>query len=257
MPLMSLRLARPTVVIDINRIVGLNFIATGPSESLVIGALTRQRAVERSVLVRKCSPLLAAGIPLIAHSQIRNRGTIGGSLVHAHPAAELPAICMALGAELVLKSVGKERAIAADDFFLDYMSTAIEAEELLTEIRIPDWKMGTGWAIEEIARRQGDFAIAGVTVILQVDESDNCRECNIVLFGVNEKPIRASKVESALRGIKLEQKMLQDVAGIISKELDPFSDIHASAEYRREVAGVLTRRALEAALTTAVEQRRL
>ena len=256
MPLMSLRLARPAVVIDINRIAGLDSITTGPGDSLRIGALTRQRAVERSALVRERNPLLASAVPLIGHFQIRNRGTIGGSLVHAHPAAELSAVSVAVGAELVLKSIGGERTINAEDFFLGYMSTATEAGELLTELRMPDWKRGTGWAIEEIARRQGDFALAGIALTLKADEKITCRECRIVHFGVNSKPTRALKAEGALQGTKLERKALADVARVVSEELDPSSDIHASADYRREVAGVLTRRALEAALAKATEQRR-
>lgn len=248
MPLMNLRLARPSVIIDINRLSSLSSISPRSNGGVTIGALTRQRALERSSLVKVKNPLLAATMPLIGHFQIRNRGTIGGSLVHADPAAELPAVSVVLGAEFVLKSAASERIIRADDFFLGYMTTAVEPSELLTEIRISGWKPGVGWAIEEISRRKGDFAIVGVAVLIEADGSNTCLDARMAFFGVGGKPVRVQRAEGMLKGSKLSRRVLEDVAGIVSEELDPDSDVHASAEYRKEVAGVLARRALEKAL---------
>lgn len=253
MPLMNLRLARPKVIIDINRLSKLSFISAGPNGGLVIGPLTRQRAIERSATVQERNPLLAAAMPFIGHFQIRNRGTIGGSLAHADPAAELPAVSAVLGAEFVLKSARGERVVQAEDFFLDTMTTAIEPDELLTEIRIPGWRAGLGWAIEEISRRRGDFAMVGVAVLVQMDGNESCEDARIALFGVGGKPVRVERAEGRLRGKAPDQKTLLEIARIVTEDLDPDSDVHASAEYRKEVGGVLTRRALEKALERARE----
>lgn len=255
LPLMSLRLARPTVIIDINRLSSLDCISLEPNGELTIGALTRQRAVERSGVIKDRNPLLAAAMPLIGHSQIRNRGTVGGSLVHADPAAELPALSIALGMKFVLKSAVRERVVPAEDFSLGYMSTTIEPGELLTEIRIPALKPRVGWAIDEISRRKGDFAIVGVVVMVQLDENGGCQDARIVLFGVGGKPVRLQRAETLLREGRLEQKTWEEVARTVSDDLEPDSDVHASSEYRKEVGGVLTRRALEKALIMAREDR--
>lgn len=256
MPLMNLRLARPKVIIDINRLSKLSSISAGPNGGLVIGALTRQRAIERSATVNERNPLLAAAMPLIGHFQIRNRGTIGGSLAHADPAAELPAVSVVLGAEFVLRGARRERVIRAEDFFVDTMTTAVEPDELLTEIRIPGWRAGLGWAIEEISRRRGDFALVGVAALVQIDTNEACREARIALFGVGAKPVRMPRAEGMLRGRVPDQQTLLEIARIVSADLDPDSDVHASAEYRQEVGGVLTRRALEKALLRAREGRK-
>jgi len=256
MPLMNLRLARPKVIIDINGLPHLDAIAPGPSGGLAIGALTRQRAVERSPLVQARNPLLAAAMPLIGHFQIRNRGTVGGSLVHADPAAELPAVSLALGAEFVLRNGRGERAVHARDFFLDSMTTAALPHELLAEIRVPELEPGAGWAIEEVARRRGDFAIAGVVVVVPTDGDGRCQDARIALFGVGSGPLRMPQAEAMLRGQSLDGKILAESARAVSADLDPDSDVHASREYRKEIGGVLTRRALERAVIRAREDRR-
>src|SRR5438874_9318311 len=161
MPLMNLRLARPGLIIDINRLSSLDTITATPEGGLTTGALTRQRALERSKIVQEQNPILAAAMPLIGHFQIRNRVTIGGSLVHADPAAELPAVSLLLGAEFLLRSKSGVRVVPAAEFFLSYLATAIRPAELLTEIRLPKWS-GEAWAVQEIARRKGDFALIGV-----------------------------------------------------------------------------------------------
>lgn len=256
MPLLNLRLARPKAIIDVNGLHHLASISAGQNGGLTIGALTRQRAIERSGLVRERNPLLAATLPLIGHFQIRNRGTIGGSFVHADPAAELPAVSLALGAEFVLRSVKSERLVRAEDFFLDTMTTAIQPNELLTEIRIPGWRPRLGWAVEEVARRKGDFAIVGVSVLLELDEHNSCKMARIALFGVAGKPVRMQRAEAALGGSSPDAKLLAEVSRTVSDDLDPDSDVHASAIYRREVGGILTRRALELALLRARENKK-
>jgi carbon-monoxide dehydrogenase medium subunit len=248
MPLMNLRLARPKVVIDINRLSGLDKIAATAEGGLAIGALARHRAVERSPLVREQNPLLASTMPLIGHFQIRNRGTMGGSLAHADPAAELPALAVLLGCEVSLASKDGVRTVAAADFFLGYMATAIEPGELLTEIRFPSWRSGAAWAIDEITRRKGDFAMVGVTLSAELDSGANIRDVTIVMFGVGGKPQRIESAESMLKGRRVDAKVLRELGRVVAEELEPDSDIHASTEYRKEVGGVLARRALESAL---------
>ena len=252
MPLMSLRLARPSVIVDLNRVSGLDGIDANGDGGLHIGALTRQRALERDAGLPARNPLLAAAVPLIGHFQIRNRGTVGGSLVHADPAAELPAVTVALGADFVLTSAGGERVVSADDFYLGYMATACEANEVLTEIRVPAWKAGRLWAIEEVSRRKGDFAMVGVALWADMDGA-NCADARIILFGVGGRPVRVEKAEQRLQGAALDDATLKDIERIVFEELEPDSDIHASALYRKEVGGVLTRRALHAAAERAAE----
>ena len=253
MPLMNLRLARPKVVIDINRLSELQYIAPGSNGDLAVGALTRQRTVERSDFVQRENPLLAATIPLVSHAQIRNRGTIGGSIVHADPAAELPALSVALEAEFTARSARGQRVIQSQDFFLGYMTTALEPTELLTEIHIPAWDPGFGWAVGEVSRREGDFALVGAIVLLRLDENGACENARIVLFGVGAAPVRMRKAEEMLRGRRADGKAIAEAARIVSEDLEPDSDLHASAEYRKEVAGTLTRRSLVEALSRARE----
>lgn len=248
MPLMNLRLARPKVIVDINRVPELAYINTSNGGGLAIGGLTRQRTVERSGLVREQNPLLAASISLIGHLQIRNRGTVGGSFVHADPAAELPALALLVEAEFVLRSLSGQRVAQARDFFHNYMTTAIEPTELLSEIRFPAWNRRCGWAIQEISRRQGDFAVAGVATLLTLNTNDACEDARIALFGVGATPLRIEKAEALLKGTHLRSEDLAEAARVVSEVLEPDSDVHASSEYRKEVAGVLTRRALETSL---------
>ena len=248
MPLMNLRLARPKVIVDINRISGLDGIAASADGGLAIGALARQRAVEKSALVRERQPLLVAAMPLIGHFQIRNRGTIGGSIVHADPAAELPALSLLLNCEFLLARKGSARVIAAADFFLGYLTTAIEPGELLTEIRVPKWRAGTAWGIDEIARRKGDFALVGVAVRAELNGGGILHDVAIVMFGVGGKPQRIESAEAILKGRPIEPGVLRALSQAIADELEPDSDIHASSAYRKEVGGVLARRVLESAL---------
>ena len=253
MPLMSLRLARPAAIIDLNRIPGLDGVFTTRGGGLSIGALTRQRTLERTAELKEQQPLLSAAVPLIGHFQIRNRGTVGGSLVHADPAAELPAVTTCLGADFVLRSASGERVVPADDFYLGYMATAVESNEILTEIRLPPWNSRRVWAIDEVSRRKGDFAMVGVSLWMELSDDSTCKEARITLFGVGGRPVRVEKAEQRLAGAPLDAATFKEVQQIVADELDPDSDIHASAQYRKEVGGVLTRRALAAASSRRAE----
>lgn len=251
MPMLNMRLATPQVVVDINHLSELDYLTPHADGSLAVGALTRQRHLERSPLIRDHHPLLAAALPLIGHFQIRNRGTIGGSLVHADPAAELPAVCMALEAEFVVQSASAQRVVPADEFFVTYLTTALEPDEMLTEIRLPAWSADWGWDIQEVCRREGDFALVGAISLLQVDPNQHCQSARLTLFGVDGTPIRPSQAESALVGQRASAAAFQEVERLVASELDPESDIHASADYRKEVGGVMARRTLATALTRA------
>jgi carbon-monoxide dehydrogenase medium subunit len=251
-PLMNMRLARPRVIIDINGLSDLVYTSPGSHGTLAIGALTRQRTLERSSLVQTHNPLLAAAMRCIGHVQIRNRGTIGGSLVHADPAAELPALSLALEAEFVLRSTTGQRVQNAADFFLTYLTTAIEPVELLTEVRLPPWTPQCQWSIQEVCRREGDFALVGAIVILHMDDA-LCQAARIITFGTGAVPMRLPQAEEVLVGQRVDGRMLDQVAQVVAATLQPDSDIHASAQYRKEVGGVVARRALADALGATVQ----
>ena len=246
MPMMNLRLARPAVVVDINRVEGLSGI-TSSGDGMTIGAMTRQRQVERSAEVGDKFPVISAAIPHIAHFQIRNRGTIGGSLAHSDPAAEIPALCLALDAEITAVSSSGQRTVAASDFSLGLLTTALEPEELLTQVRLPaldgdgEWR----WGFREVCRRDGDFALVGAITLLRNDADGVCQEARIAMFAVGDGPIRASEAEASLVGRVVDDTARREAAALVSAVVDPGSDIHASAEYRKEVSGVMARRALE------------
>jgi len=246
MPMMNLRLARPAVVLDINRVEGLSGIASDDG-GMTIGAMTRQRQIERSAEVGEQFPVIAAAIPQIAHFQIRNRGTVGGSLAHSDPAAEIPALCVALDAEITAASSGGERMIAASDLVIGPLTTSLEPEELLTQVRLPaldgdgEWR----WGFREVCRRDGDFALVGAITLLRLDSGNVCQEARIAMFGVGDGPIRASDAEASLVGKTVDADARAEAAALVSATVDPGSDIHASAEYRKEVSGVMARRALE------------
>ena len=253
MPMMNMRLATPQVVVDINRIPELSGIAQAPDGGLTLGAMTRQRTIERSSDIRQHCPVMADALPLLGHFQIRNRGTIGGSVVHADPAAELPAVLMALEAELVLRNAERQRVVPVDEFFVTFLTTATEPDELLTEIRLPAWSPAWGWNIQEVSRRQGDFALVGSVAMLQIDDEEICRAARLVLFGVGDTPVRVADAEASMIGQRLDDARLQTVAEIVTEALDPEGDIHASATYRKEVGGVMARRTLQQAHLRALE----
>lgn len=240
-PLMNFRLARPAHLVDLNGVAELDFLTTA-SGDLCIGAMTRQRRLERSGEVREGWPLLRGAARYIGHVQIRNRGTVGGSLAHAFPSAELPVAMVTLGAELVLRSGQGERKVPAQEFFVSTMATVLEPGELLTEIRVPRLPAGTGWAFQEVSRRHGDFALAGVAALVTLDETGAINRTRLTLTGT--APIRAESAEEETLGEKPSEALFREAARRATAGLEQDSDIHASAEYRCRVCGVLVRRAL-------------
>ena len=250
-PLMNMRLARPAVIIDINRIDGFGDLRER-NGILRFGALTRQRAAERSPVVAERCPLLRDALRLVGHAQIRNRGTLGGSIAHADPAAELTAILSALDGEVTARSARGTRTIAAADLFVTYLTTALDPRELIVEIRIPALSPGAGWSWMEIARRHGDFALAGVGVVLAVRRG-TIAEVRIALTGVGPTPVRAGAAERLLVGHAPSDTLWTEAAEAVRAAVTPDGDIHASAEYRKHVAGVLTQRALREALSRTKE----
>lgn len=246
-PLMNMRLARPAVIVDINRIRALDHL-TQDGDGLRVGALCRQRNAERAALVATRCPLLHAALRLVGHVQIRNRGTVVGSLTHADPAAELTAVLAALGGTVTAVGPDGTRTIPADEFFVSYLTTSLDPRELVTEARFPTLPEGAGWSWMEIARRHGDFALAGVGVVVAVS-GGRITDARIGLTGVGPTPVRAARTERALAGRAPCDALWNEAADAVRAEIEPDGDIHASAEYRRHVAGVLTRRALAEACT--------
>jgi CO/xanthine dehydrogenase FAD-binding subunit len=246
-PAMNFRLARPAVLVDMNPAADMSGIELQPDGSLRIGAMTRQQAVERSTVVAAHAPLLAEAMPWIAHTQIRTRGTMGGSVAHADPAAELPAVFAALGARYQLRSLHRDRWIAAELFATGLFETALAPGELVTIIEIPAAAPRTGCAFVEMARRHGDFALAGVACTVTLDESGLCSGARVALFGIGDGPV-VSQAASHLIGAMPDEGVIREAAGAIESELDPPTDIHASAAYRKHLSVVLVRRALTSAV---------
>lgn len=254
-PLLNMRMARPDLLVDLNRIEELQYIRED-GDWLAIGAMTRKRAVEESGLARRQQPVLVAATRLVAHPQIRNRGTVGGSMAHADPAAEYPALALALGVELRAVGPGGERTIAAQDFFQSYLTTALEPVEVLIEVRVPVLAAGTGWSFVEVARRHGDFALGGAVATLRLDAGGSVSDARVVLFAVGPTPVRLAQVEEMLTGERPAEALFQEAARRASQEIEePLSDVHATAEYRRNLAGVLTGRALREAVDRSGEPR--
>ena len=242
-PMMNFRLARPAQLIDINGLRELDFLKVENGD-LRIGAMTRQRELERSAAVASGWPLLQEATRHIGHVHIRNRGTVGGSIAHAYPSAELPLVMVALGASFVLRSVNGERIIPAKDFILGAMTTVLEPAELLVEIRVPRLASQAGWGFQEVSRRHGDFALTAVAAVVTLEADGSMDEVRLVFAGAQPHLWNEAAI---LKGQKPEAAIFAESARKAAAELDPDSDIHASAEYRREVGRVLARRVLEAA----------
>jgi aerobic carbon-monoxide dehydrogenase medium subunit len=250
-PAMNFRLARPAVLVDLNRVSELAYVRA-ESGGVALGAMTRQRAVERSDVVARAVPLLAEALPSIAHAQIRNRGTIGGSIAHADPAAELPAVMLALDARFRARSSSGERSIAAGEFFKGMLETALEPGELLVEIAVPRLPASSGTAFLEMARRHGDYALVGVAAIVTFDPRGRCQEARIGLLSVGDGPVLATEAAKVLDGQAPSEELLRAAGeAAATRDSDPPSDIHASAAYRRQLVAVLTRRALARAFERA------
>lgn len=251
-PLMNFRLAKPGVLIDLNRIGELQFLRPGEGGGVAIGAMTRQRVLERDLLLAKTVPLIHEAMPYIAHPQIRNRGTLGGSLAHADPASELPALAVATDARFKLKSIDGERWVDAKDFYVGLLTTALGVDEILAEIDVPPMPEGTGWAFMEIARRHGDYAQVGVAALISIDENGSCSGARLVYLSVGDGPIDAQQAAALLKDNGLSEESIAAAADLAAtQETDPTGDIHASAAYKRHLTKVLTVRAIEQAVARA------
>ena len=244
-PMLSLRLASFEHLVDLNKVAGLSAIER-VNGHLRVGAIVRQAVAEHSADVAASVPLLSKALPHIGHFQIRNRGTVGGSIAHADPASELPAVALALDATIEAAGPGGTRKIAAADFFVSTWQTALADDEILSAVEFPVWGPGSGFAVEELTRRHGDFALAGAVVGVQVS-GDTVTKATIGLFGVGPTPLRASAAEAAL----LSGADAAEAGKVAASHISPVDDIHASGAYRTQVTAVIVRRAIEAALKEA------
>jgi carbon-monoxide dehydrogenase medium subunit len=249
-PLMNFRLARPQALIDLNRVATLDYVRAADG-MLAIGALTRQHAVEFSADVRARCPLLAEAVPFIGHAAIRSRGTVGGSVAHADPAAELPTVVAALEGTLVARGPGGERTIAARDFFVSYLTTALAPDELLVEVRLPVAPPRTGAAFVEVSRRHGDFALVAAAAQVTLAADGVCERVALALGGVGAVPFAAGEDARRLVGETPTEGAYGEIGRRVAARVEPDSDLHASAAYRTDVAAVLTRRALAQAVERA------
>ncbi|MEX0741587.1 MAG: xanthine dehydrogenase family protein subunit M [Phycisphaeraceae bacterium] len=245
-PLMAMRLSDPELVVDLNDLTELAGVSFGDG-TLTIGAMTRQRDVELDPLVRDRCPVLPEVIGHIGHPTIRNRGTIGGSLAHADPAAELPALMVAVGAVLEIAGPSGERQVPAADFFQGYLLTALEPGEILVRVHIDLGSLPQAWAIREFARRAGDFAIAGVIAGVQLDLDGLVTDARLVSIGVEPMPRRMTDVERSLVGSELVAATMGRAATMLGEQVGPSTDLHGSTAYKQAMATEMTRRALHAA----------
>jgi CO/xanthine dehydrogenase FAD-binding subunit len=245
LPLLNFRMARPTLLVDLNRIRDLSYIEMR-GDSVAIGALTRHREIEHSALIAVKLPAMSAAMRYVAHLAIRNRGTIGGSLSHADPAAELPMMAMFYGASLVVQGPAGRRIIAAKDFFVDALTNCLEPEDIVVEIEFPVLQQD-GWAFEEIARRSGDFALASIALSIRRGRS-GIEGARVAVMGVADTPLRLEDVERRLVDTELDDRAPDRFAEWVTTSVTPNSDLHASAEYRTHLLGELARRAMRTAL---------
>jgi len=256
-PMMAMRLVRPAWLIDINEIAALKFVSL-EKDAARTGACTRQCAVERDQALAARVPLLAQALAWVGHVQTRNRGTVGGSLAHADPCAELPLVAQVLGARMLLRSGSGARTLAAEKFFAGPMATAARPEECLEEIHWPIWpEKRTGSAFAEISVRHGDFAMVAAAAQVALDDKGRCARAAFGLGGVGGTPLAFPKIAARLVGTKLDEATMQEAANAASAECEPGSDLHASAEYRRHLAGVLAARALRGAYENAHEKAKI
>jgi CO/xanthine dehydrogenase FAD-binding subunit len=252
-PMMNLRLVRPGVLIDINRVAGLSYINHSDGQ-LHIGAMTRHRDVERSPIVERLNGLLFDGIRYIGHSAIRARGTVGGSIVHADPTAELPLLMTALDGEVRVIGRAGRRTIKSDEFFVTYFTTSIEAAEICEEVVIPVLPATTGWGFEEFTHRSGDFAIAAVAAVIEPDAERRCRTARLAVAGAGAVPVRIRAAEQFLAGKTVTPAVVAEAARLVSAEVQPEADLHASEAFRRHLAGTMAARALQKAVGRVEQQ---
>ena len=246
MPMLAFRLAAPELLVDLKRIQGLNRIDIG-ADGVRLGAKVRWVDIERSDALKKANPLLAEAVQHVAHYQIRNRGTIGGSIAHADPAAEMPGIALTCEAEIATIGTAGPRVIKAAEFFLGPLMTALEPDEIIVEIRLPPWPARRRWGFQEFARRRGDFAMAAAAVWYDQDDGGKARNAHVGAIGVGDRPQRLTAVEAVLNGRIIDAAAIAQAEAAAAAAVDPQADIHASADYRRALIGTMVERALKSA----------
>ena len=252
-PAMNFRVVQPAVLIDLNRVSELDYVRE-EGQGVRIGAMTRERTLEFDPLLRERYPLLAEAVPHVAHPQIRNRGTLGGSLSHADPAAELPVVTLALGARLKVRSSGAERWVDAQNFFSGMFNTDLAPDEMLMEIELPVPRPRTGWCFLEVAPRAGDYAMMGLAALVTLDEKGSCQETKLVYLNAGDGPVDAREAAGLMAGQGISEELIDSVAAAASEqEISPFGNMHASVEYQRHLARVLTKKALKIAVGRARE----
>ncbi|OMP67270.1 FAD binding domain-containing protein [Domibacillus epiphyticus] len=251
-PILNMRLSTPKHIIDLSRIDDLKGIRQ-EGNMIVIGGMTRHVEVENSDLIKKKCPLLFEAIRWVGHTQIRNRGTVGGSIAHADPSAELPCVLTALRGEIVIVSKEEEITVSPEEFFLSFLLTSLEPDQLIKEVRFPIIHESCGYAFEEVARRHGDFALVEAAAVIDVDETGRISEALIALGGANAVPFIPEEVERFLIGKKPDETILKEAAVMQLDDLDPEGDIHGSGEYRRHLSGILLEKALCRAADRAME----
>lgn len=252
-PAMNFRVVQPAALVDLNRIHDLDYVRED-GDYLRIGAMTRERTLELSPLIARWSPLLAEAMPYVAHPQIRNRGTLGGSLANADPAAELPVIMIALGARMKVRSADTERWVEAEKFFAGMFTTDLGPGEILVEIELPAASARSGWSFMEVAPRAGDYALMGVAALVNLTEDGNCAAAKLVYLNAGDGPVDAKRAANVLPNQSISAELIGEAAAIASQEeIMPFGNIHASPEFQRHLAQVLTTRTLQQAIERAGE----
>lgn len=253
-PAMNFRIVQPSVLIDLNRVSDLSFIRED-GNVIRVGSMARERHLEFDAPIKKYAPLLHEAVPSIAHPQIRNRGTIGGSIVNADPAAELPVLMIALNARLKAKNKSSERWIDAKDFFAGMFTTALESDEALVEIELPFTEPRTGWSFMEVAPRSGDYAMMGVATLVTLDESGKCKSAKLVYLNAGDGPVDAVEAAQSLMGEILNDTLIESAASHASeKEINPFGNMHASVDFQRHLAKTLTMKTLKIAAERATQE---
>jgi carbon-monoxide dehydrogenase medium subunit len=243
MPMLAFRLSAPRLLVDIGRIPNLNRIRIG-ADGVHLGALVRWCDIERHPRLASAHPLLTEAVRHVAHYQIRNRGTIGGSLAHADPAAEMPGVAVACDAQISVAGTVGLRSIAAADFFTGPLTTVLQSDELIIEVHLPAWPAERRWAFEEFARRQGDFALAGVAMFYDLDPDGRVVDPHVAAIGVGDRPVRLEAAETALVGHAIDVRLISDASAAACDSIEFSGDIHAPADYRRALLGALIERAL-------------
>ncbi len=250
MPMLAFRLAQPALLVDLRKLADLRGIRIS-EHGLALGAMVRWRDIEDDARLDSAHPLLKAAIAHVAHYQIRNRGTVGGSIAHADPAAEMPGIAMTCDAEIAVVGKSGAHVIQAADFFQGALTTALTPDEIIVEVRLPPWPAGRRWGFQEFARRRGDFAMAAAAVFYDQDASGKARNAHVGAIGVADRPLRLSAVEDVLNGQTIDEATIAKAEAAASAAVDPQDDIHASAAYRRALFGTMVERALKHAAARA------